>query len=146
MEGKSSNKYNNNDFKEKYNSQIEKYYYDENTTSNIKTSKDTKNEIKDVDEYFLNEEYEKYKKYLLLRNECPVCHFFQGMIFTGIGFFCFTRAFHFRLTYTKKDIVKMLSIGLPFSLLGIYKFTYVNYIIQMKKRMIELNQIKEVDY
>ncbi len=141
MEGKTLNKYNNNyinnNFNEKYNSQIEKYDFNENAIS--------KKKIED-DDIFLNEEYEKYKKYLLLRNECPVCHFIQGMIFTGIGFFCFTRAFHFRSTYTKKDIFKMLSIGLPFSLLGIYKFTYVNYIIQMKKRMEELDQIYEINY
>lgn len=88
-----------------------------------------------------SEEYEKYKKYLMIRKECPSCHFIQGLIFSGIGFFCFVRIHHFKSLMTRKDIFRLFSIGSPSIGFGIYKFSYVNYIIGVQKQLDDFNKI-----
>ena len=93
-----------------------------------------------LEEEILNEEYEKYKNYLMIKKECPACHFIQGLIFSGIGFFCFARMHHFRSTFVRNDFLKLFLIATPSFGLGIYKFTYANYIFGVKSKMDQFNK------
>ncbi len=102
-------------------------------------SKNSSSDINMEDDLF-KEEYEKYKNYLMIKKECPACHFIQGMIFTGVGFFCLVRMHHFRNTFSRTDFLKMFVIATPSSAFGIYKFSYANYIFGLKNKMDELNK------
>jgi len=96
-----------------------------------------------LDGELLNEEYEKYKNYLMVKKECPACHFIQGMIFTGIGFVCMVRMHHFRETFNKIDFLKLFAIAAPSSAFGVYKFSYANYIFGVQSKMDQLNKFLE---
>lgn len=123
MEGKTYS-YN---FKER---SLESYDYDHDKFQNTNN----------LDNDSLKEEYEKYKNYLMVKKECPACHFIQGMIFTGIGFFCFVRMHHFRQTFSKSDFLKLFIIAAPSSSFGVYKFTYANYIFGVQSKIDQMNK------
>ena len=127
MEGKTY-KYN---FKER---KLENFNEDE-----MNNSYDSSNS-NNVDGELLKEEYEKYKNYLMIKKECPACHFIQGMIFTGIGFFCLVRMHHFRGTFTKRDFLKLFAIAAPSCAFGVYKFSYANYIFGVQSKIDQMNK------
>jgi len=126
---------------EKYNSNKQSFYHDKPNKNYQSFYHSNKNNIKnDIEEELLIEEYERYKNYLMIKKECPACHFIQGMIFSGIGFFCFIRMHHFRETFSRNDFLKLFAIAAPSLIFGIYKFSYANYIFGVKSKMDQLNK------
>ena len=95
------------------------------------------NEINKNNNDFSNddEEYKNYRNSLIFYHECPACHYAQGMIFFGIGFFSAVRMQFIWSTLNLKQILLYSTISLGASSLGLYKFTYAYHVYTVQGKM-----------
>ena len=81
------------------------------------------------------EEYTNYRKSLIFTHECPACHYAQGMILLGVGFFTALRMQFIWRSLNYKQIMQNSAITLIASSLGIYKFTYAFHVFQVQGKV-----------
>ncbi len=82
-----------------------------------------------------DQEYEDYRKSLIFYRECPACHYAQGMIFLGIGFFTAVRMQFIWQSLSMKQVTGYSTLSLIMSSLAVYKFTYAYHIFQLQGRI-----------
>ena len=98
--------------------------------------------IDNIDDDFTQQDYEDYRKSLIFYRECPACHFIQGMIFLGAGFFTAVRMQFIWQSLNWKQISFLCPLSLFMSSLGVYKFTYAYHIFNLQGRVRKFKSIK----
>jgi hypothetical protein len=91
----------------------------------------------------LEKEYTDYRNSLMFFHECAACHYAQGMIFLGIGFFAAIRMHFIWQELNWKKVVKYSAIILSTTSFGLYKFSYAFHVFQAQGKMKKYNQLKE---
>jgi hypothetical protein len=84
---------------------------------------------------FLEREYEVYRNSLILKKECPACHYIQGILLTGASLFLFTRMKFIWNTLNYKQISTYSLGSLACGVIGFYKFTYAYHIFNVQTEM-----------
>jgi hypothetical protein len=82
------------------------------------------------EEDHLQEQYVEYRKSLIYYKECPACHYVQGMVFLGIGFFTAIRLQFIWASLKWPGIFKYALFSIIFSSIGVYKITYAYHVFQ----------------
>jgi hypothetical protein len=81
----------------------------------------------------LDKEYMDYRKSLMFFHECAACHYAQGMIFFGIGFFAAIRMHFIWQELNWKQVIKYSAIIL----------STTSHVFQAQGKMKKYNQLKE---
>ncbi len=87
----------------------------------------------------LAEEYRDYRNSLIFYKECAACHYAQGMVFLGLGFFTAIRMQFLWSTLKWRTILGYSMLSIISSSIGLYKFSYAYHIFQAQGK---IKQIK----
>lgn len=80
------------------------------------------------------DEYNDYKKTLMMKKECAACHYIHGLFFLGVGVFTFFRMNFIRQTLNYKQILLYSGVILISSAITLYKFSYAYHIYQIQTK------------
>lgn len=109
-----------------------KYFTKNSDNNNLTNETQQKSEISE-------EEYEEYRKSLIFYRECPACHYIQGTISLGIGFFTIVRLQFLWQSLKWRGKAGYFLIFAVFSAFGFYKISYAYHIFvsqgKMKKKI-----------
>ncbi len=101
-----------------------------------KINKNEEDKIYDPQE----EEYEKYRNSLIFYRECAACHYVQGMVLLGLGFFSAVRLQFLWSSIKIKSVIGYSLFTLIASTLGVYKISYAYHVFQAQGEMIKHNK------
>ena len=91
----------------------------------------------------LEEEYKQYRNSLKFYKECAACHYAQGMVFLGIGFFTAIRMQFVWNSLRRRDVLGYSVLSLIMSSLGLYKFSYAYHVFQAQEKMKKYKKLKK---
>jgi hypothetical protein len=90
-------------------------------------------------------ELEDYRNSLIFTRECPACHYAQGIVFLGVGFFTAIRMQFIWQSLNWKQILGFSSLSIIASSLGVYKFSYAFHIFQLQGRIKKIKDNEKID-
>ncbi len=81
------------------------------------------------------DEYTNYRKSLIFFHECAACHYAQGMLLFGVGFFTAIRMQFIWRELNWKQALRYSAVSLIASSMGMYKFSYAYHIFQAQGKI-----------